>query len=318
MCTSTKYTVSTAYGRISVWDSQSSGPVALLLHGNSACKEVFKNQFESDVSKRFRLIAMDLPGHGRSENAKNPEETYSLPGYANVAIAVLGKLGIRKASVVGWSLGGHIAIDMLKRYPDIQGILITGTPPIPLTAEGFKQGFRPFPCLHLLGQEKFSKEEAETFVAQGGIDPQKATFMIEAALRTDGKARSNMIASMQKGIGGNQKQIVEESEKPIAVIAGSEDAGINNDYIQKDVSSKTLWKTKVHLIQGGHGVFWENSKKFNNIMSNFLDDINQSENQSSLTLQRNSNRKFVIGCVAIIAISYVASSIFKERNTAPK
>lgn len=275
MSTFTEYRVSTAYGQISIWDSQGSGPVALLLHGNSACKEVFKNQFEGDVGKRFRLIAMDLPGHGHSENAKNPEETYSLPGYADVAIAVLGELGIRKASVVGWSLGGHIAIDMLKRCPEIQGILITGTPPIPLTAEGFKQGFRPFPCLHLLGQERFSKEEAETFVAQGGIDPKKATFMIDAALRTDGKARSNMIASMQKGVGGNQKQIVEESEKPIAIVAGSEDAGINNEYIQKEVSPKTLWKRKVHLVEGGHGIFWENSQKFNSIMSDFLDDINQ-------------------------------------------
>lgn len=316
MSTSIQYAVSTAYGRISVWDSQSSGPVALLLHGNSACKEVFKNQFESDLGKRFRLIAIDLPGHGHSENATDPKVTYCLPGYADVAIAVLGELGIRKASVVGWSLGGHIAIDMLKR-PEIQGILITGTPPIPLTAEGFRQGFHPFPCLYLLGQEKkFSQKEAETFVAQGGIDPKKATFMVEAALRTDGKARANTIASMQEGIGGNQKQIVEESEKPIALISGSEDVGINNDYIHQEVSSKNLWRRKVHLVKGGHSVFWENSKKFNSIMFDFLDDINQSKkgpaSTSSLASQRKkATTKFILGCVLVIAVSYVASSIFK-------
>lgn len=84
-----------------------------------------------------------------------------------------------------------------------------------------------------------------------------------------------MIASMQKGIGGNQKQIVEESKKPIAIVAGSKDTGINNEYIQNEVNHETLWKKQVHFIEGGHGVFWNNFEKFNSILSDFLRDVNQ-------------------------------------------
>lgn len=274
MSTPVEYTIQMQYGKVSVLDSQGTGPAALLIHGNSACKEVFKKQFATHLGREYRLIAIDLPGHGKSENALDPERTYSLPGYADVAIEILEKINIEKASVVGWSLGGHIAIDMLKRWTGIQGILITGTPPIPLTAEGFSKGFRPFPCLHLMSQEKFTAEEAEIFVAQGGIDTKEAPFLLEAALKTDGMARACLIASMQKGVGGNQKEIVETSNKPVAVVGGQDDTGINNDYIQNGVVFKNLWENKVHLLEGGHGVFWGNSERFNEILERFLKDMN--------------------------------------------
>lgn len=304
-----QYTVATNYGQISICDSKNDGPVALLIHGNSACKEIFEKQFQDPASRKFRLIAMDLPGHGKSENARDPVGTYSLPGYADVAIAVLKNLGIQKASIVGWSLGGHVAIDMLKKWDGVQGILITGTPPIPMTGEGFKQGFLPFPCIHLMSQEKFSREEANTFVSQGGIDTTKASYMIDAALRTDGKARANLIASMQKGVGGNQKEIVEASDKPVAIIAGQADAGINNEYIEKEISKKTLWQKKVHVIDGGHGVFWDNAQKFNQVMFNFLEDINKKSPSTN-----NSSRKWVIASSVALLVLVIANLFFKYRN----
>lgn len=146
-----------------------------------------------------------------------------------------------------------------------------------MTKEGFGKGFKPFDCLHLLGQEKFSQSEAETFMKQGGIDTKKSPFIVEAALKTDGKARANLIASMTKGVGGNQKEIVEKSQKPIAIVVGSQDTGINNDYIEKEVSKNSLWQRKVHVIEAGHAVFWEKPEKFNELVGNFLEDINPNK-----------------------------------------
>jgi pimeloyl-ACP methyl ester carboxylesterase len=312
MAVPVEYAVQTQYGKISVLDSQGDGPAALLIHGNSACKEVFRKQFESNIGRDFRLIAIDLPGHGKSENARDAEATYSLPGYADVAIDVLQKMGIQKASIVGWSLGGHIAIDMLKRWPGTQGILITGTPPIPLTAEGFSQGFRPFPCLHLMSQEKFSPEEAETFVAQGGINTKEAPFLLEATLRTHGAARSCLIASMQKGIGGNQKEIVETSNKPVAVVGGEDDTGINNDYIQKEVAFKNLWNNRVNLLKGGHGVFWQNSQKFNEVLGRFLKDIDPLKEASP---RKKETNYLLIGGICALAVAFLGAAFFKLRRS---
>jgi pimeloyl-ACP methyl ester carboxylesterase len=60
-----------------------------MLHGNSSCKEAFDRQLNGALGDEFRLIAIDLPGHGASSDAADPNRTYSFPGYAEAAIAVL-------------------------------------------------------------------------------------------------------------------------------------------------------------------------------------------------------------------------------------
>lgn len=302
-----EYSVPTAYGKISILDSKNEGPAVLLIHGNSACKEVFRKQFNDVLSKGYRLIAMDLPGHGRSEDARNPEEIYSLPGYAAAAEDLLEKLKIKKVTVVGWSLGGHIALEMLKTSIVVNGALITGTPPIPMTAEGFGKGFLPFPCIKLLSQEKFSREEAELFISQGGFNPKEDTFMVDAAIRTHGVARACAINSMTKGIGGDQKRTVEESDKPVAIVAATNDTGINNKYIEEEVSKKSLWQKKVHYVKGGHGMFWENPNDFNPIMYDFLKDVNTEKKSKKTSVN------FVIGCLVVLTIAFIAQKFFIKK-----
>lgn len=72
------YTVKSCSGDVSVWDSQSKGPVIVLLNGNSACKEIFLKQFK-ELGEKYRIIAIDLPGHGGAD-ATDPKTTYNLGG----------------------------------------------------------------------------------------------------------------------------------------------------------------------------------------------------------------------------------------------
>ncbi len=81
----------------------------LFIHGNSASGGAFERQM-TDQNFAQRMIAIDLPGHGQSENAQNPEKTYSFGGYGNTLIEFLDSLKLSNVVIVGWSLGGHIAI----------------------------------------------------------------------------------------------------------------------------------------------------------------------------------------------------------------
>src|ERR1700722_17218549 len=64
-----EYKVETVAGKISVWDSQTKSVSSLILiHGNSACKEVFTPLYHS-LSDEHRVVAIDLPGHGESDDA---------------------------------------------------------------------------------------------------------------------------------------------------------------------------------------------------------------------------------------------------------
>src|SRR5690349_20856343 len=115
---------------ITVRESQGSGPSALFIHGNSANGLTFKEQLDGPLGQKFKLAALDLPGHGTSSQASRPEETYHLPGYARVVAEVARQLGLEDTVLVGWSLGGHIALEAAKLFPEARGILIWGTPPV--------------------------------------------------------------------------------------------------------------------------------------------------------------------------------------------
>ena len=108
----------TPAGRIAVAQSRSDGPPVLLIHGNSACKEIFARQFEAAGLARYRLIALDLPGHGASDDAPDPSATYALDGFAAACAMVLRQLGVGPTQLLGWSLGGHIGLELLGRRPD--------------------------------------------------------------------------------------------------------------------------------------------------------------------------------------------------------
>ena len=121
--------VDASNGAIAVHELQGQGPAVVLIHGNSCSSRAFSRQLDGALGRRFRLVAIDLPGHGASEDAKDPS-SYSLPGHARAVRSVVEALGLGEARFVGWSLGGHIALEMAPDLPKARGFLIFGAPPI--------------------------------------------------------------------------------------------------------------------------------------------------------------------------------------------
>jgi pimeloyl-ACP methyl ester carboxylesterase len=75
-------------------------------------------QIESSLAEEFRLVAMDLRGHGQSE-APTAAEAYNRGElWADDVKNVLGALALRRPVLVGWSYGGFIIGDYLRRYGD--------------------------------------------------------------------------------------------------------------------------------------------------------------------------------------------------------
>jgi pimeloyl-ACP methyl ester carboxylesterase len=90
------------------------GPALLLLHG-LGCDHHTWDPVLSRLSSHFTVIAPDLLGHGQSDK---PRGDYSVAGYANGMRDLLTVLGIDKATVVGHSLGGGVAMQFAYQFPE--------------------------------------------------------------------------------------------------------------------------------------------------------------------------------------------------------
>ena len=117
-------------GAIAVHESAGQGPAVVLVHGNSSSSRAFSRQLDGPLGRQFRLVAVDLPGHGGSEDARDPS-AYSLPGHARAVRTAVDALSLHEARFVGWSLGGHVTLEMAPDLPRARGFVIFGTPPVP-------------------------------------------------------------------------------------------------------------------------------------------------------------------------------------------
>ena len=83
------------------------GPALILLHGLTASHFTWEHTIPA-FADRWRVIAPDLPGHGRSDK---PDAPYTIDFYAGVIRSLARALDVEEAFVVGNSLGGQIAVD---------------------------------------------------------------------------------------------------------------------------------------------------------------------------------------------------------------
>ncbi|RLV49026.1 alpha/beta fold hydrolase [Nocardioides mangrovicus] len=90
------------------------GPVLLLLHG-LGCDHHTWDPIIDRLARRYTVVAPDLLGHGASDK---PRADYSIGGYANGMRDLLTVLGIERATVVGHSLGGGVAMQFAYQFPE--------------------------------------------------------------------------------------------------------------------------------------------------------------------------------------------------------
>lgn len=255
-------------GRLHIRDTGGDGMPILMLHGSSASGAVFARQFESPLAQRHRLIAIDLPGHGASDDAAEPEKAYAVNTFAGTISSAIAALKIDRVVIFGWSLGGHVALQMAPSNPAIAGILLCGTPPIARGPLGLLRGFQKHWDMLLTTKAVFNESDAERFARLCFGDEPEPAF-VEAIRRADGRMRAHFFRSLLHGLGIDQKAFVESADLPIGIINGDLDPFIRLTYIE-DIGYRRLWRQRCHRIPAvGHAPFWHAPELFNPLVQSF-------------------------------------------------
>lgn len=272
----TQMRIRTEQAEISVVDTGGDGPPLLMLHGSGAAKDVFAHQIESSLAQRFRIVTMDLPGHGDSSDAREPAKGYSITGFASTVAEVLGKLGIRRTAIYGWSLGGHIAIELAGSSTLVAGLMLTGAPPVGRGPLALLRGFHTRWDMLLASKEHFTDRDAERFATLCFEDQLEPAF-VAAIRRADGRARSVFQRSIMRGDGVDQKLTVENAATPVAIVNGAREPFARLGYFPT-LHYRTLWRNTCIVISGaGHAPFWQKPDAFNPLLGQFCDDVAASE-----------------------------------------
>ena len=96
------------------YETYGSGEPLLLLHGNSQMIYAFNYQI-GELSKKYKVIAVDTRGQGKSTDETTGPLSYDL--FADDMKQLLDSLHIKKANILGWSDGGNTGLIMAKKYP---------------------------------------------------------------------------------------------------------------------------------------------------------------------------------------------------------
>ena len=260
--------------KIAYYESSGTGPAVMLIHGNSASSLTFQAQLMGEFGQKYRVVAMDLPGHGESDQAVAPEKTYHMPGYAAVVAEVAKQLGLETAVFVGWSLGGHVVLEAHNLLPNAAGFVIFGAPPLAFPPD-MEHAFLPNPAMGAAFAEELTPEQMAGFAA-ACLAPDctldLAPFVADIA-RTDGRARATMAASIAPNGYQDEVEIVRNLKRPLAILHGEHEQLVSEPYISA-LEIPTLWRGRVQIVAGsGHTPQSEKPEQFNTLLSAFVDEV---------------------------------------------
>jgi pimeloyl-ACP methyl ester carboxylesterase len=247
------------------WEAGGSGPPLLLIHGLGYARWGWE-PLVPILTERFRVVTFDNRGIGASDVPPGP---YDAAGMAADAVAVLDAAGIGRSHVMGTSLGGMIAQELVARHPGrVDRLVLLSTTP------GGSAAY-PIPAhtLDLIARAStLPPEEAlRTFVENAlGEDPDPPLVARILAHRlASSQDPAGWAAQAAAGTGYGGSGAASAIVAPTLVLHGSEDRVI--DHRNVDLLIESIPGAVGGVRPGGHLFFWEHPEELGGEIVSFLE-----------------------------------------------
>lgn len=248
---------------------ESSIPI-IFLHGFPFDKSMWNGQLDA-LKATKRVIAIDIRGFGKSTDEKTQ---LNIQLFADDLMSFMDHLNITKAVICGLSMGGFIALNALKRFPErIEALILCDTQCIADTAEIKANRYKAIEQINLNGTTEFNEKFIKNVFHPSSLVDKK-----------------EVVENLRKIVFANSKQIItagitalaERSETcsilnniqvPTLIICGREDEVTpleQSEFMHKNIKGSTL---KI-IENAGHVSNLEHPKEFSKHLGDFLNSIN--------------------------------------------
>jgi pimeloyl-[acyl-carrier protein] methyl ester esterase len=249
-----------------------SGRDLVLLHGWGLNLRVW-DVLAATLTRRFRVIAIDLPGHGRSD----------WDGAASTPAAQTWRVHetlwplTRRYALLGWSLGGQFALDLAACMPDsVERLALIATTPRFLAGPDWRCGTAPALLRRL---ERALEQDRERAVREflklqvRGIAPrtaQRVLSVLRGALDAHGAAQPQALArGLERLRDGDLRSTLPLVRVPALVVSGGLDR-ITPTSACRALAAALPQGRYVEFARAGHAPFLANPARFAQLLEEFL------------------------------------------------
>jgi len=209
----------------------------------------------TDFAKKFRVIAIDKRGTGRTDK---PDVPYTIEQMADDTIGLMDALKIRRAHILGISMGSMVAQEIAAKYPDrVNGLVLhLGFTRIPLVVKIMMNLM-----LYLPGSKKKMEEGMATILGQKyPPTPESFRRQGEAVAQFDGR---NVIGKIRA---------------PTLIVNASKDQFVPMKITRE--LAEGIPGAKLILVDGDHSISWTNPELLLTQVAGFLEaiDVTDSDN----------------------------------------
>ncbi|MFC5774758.1 2-succinyl-6-hydroxy-2,4-cyclohexadiene-1-carboxylate synthase [Ectobacillus antri] len=258
-------------GLVYAYETYGEGEPLLVLHGFTGCKESWRPfSWQTD----YHIIAVDLPGHGETD-APSYKERYKMEQVAADLAELLTILNVDKAHVLGYSMGGRLAIAFACLYPERVRTLVLENCTAGLETEvereaRIRQDEELAKTLLQDGVATFIEkwERIPLFASQDSLPKERKEQLRQQRLRNSPVGLAGSLRGMGTGAQPSFWEELKHLCMPVLLLSGAYDEKFF--HILSRMKEKLPDAQFVQISDAGHAIHVEQPEKFDTIVREFL------------------------------------------------
>ncbi|MFI7580513.1 alpha/beta fold hydrolase [Kocuria sp. M1N1S27] len=245
------------------------GPVLLLLHGHAYDRSMWTRQVEVFAGRGWRVVAPDLRGFGGSEVTEGIVYTEE---FADDVAGLLDHLEVEQAVVLGFSMSGQIAMELLHRHPDrVRALVVNDTVPEAEDAEGRRRRHVTADAILTGGMQTYGRNVLGRMLAESTVESLPGVAAEVLSMLQDSPAKGAAAAMRGRAERRDFTDLLRGARIPVLVVVGADD--VFDGGAGRRMAELAPGAELVVVDGAGHTPNLEQPAAFDDALAGFLDRL---------------------------------------------